>query len=137
VGFPGEKDSHFEHLVKFVEEMELTHVGVFSYSKEEESPSSKLKDQVPDFIKEQRKNIIMEIQRQISRKFLSRFKGRQLETIIDKKSSEWPTLYEGRVWFQAPEIDGKTYVSAEKLLEGDIVTPTIIDTFDCDLNGLV
>ncbi len=137
VGFPGEKEYHFKHLVEFIQKIKFTHVGVFSYSPEEESPSSNFADQVPLSIREERRNILMKIQRSISKEFLSNFKGKEMEIIIDKKSDEWPTLFEGRVWFQAPEIDGKTFVSGPGLKEGKLINATILESYDYDLNVLI
>ncbi len=137
VGFPGEKDRDFEQLVNFVKNVRFTHVGVFSYSNEEGTLSSKYPDQVPEEIKEQRKQIIMEEQKSVSRDFLKTFKGKKLKILIDKKSDEWPTLYEGRPWFFAPEIDGLTYVSGEGVQPGDMVDVVIQETYDYDLSGII
>ena len=137
VGFPGEKERHFKQLVNFVKDVRFTHVGVFSYSNEDGTASSKYPDQVPEEIKEQRKQIIMKEQKSISRDFLKRFRGKKLKILIDKKSDEWPTLYEGRPWFFAPEIDGVTYLSGEGLHPGDMVDVVIQETYDYDLSGII
>ncbi len=63
VGFPGEENEHFHHLVRFVEKMKFHHVGIFSYSAEEGTVAAKYSHHVPEDVKEERKQIIMEIQK--------------------------------------------------------------------------
>ncbi|GAB6888135.1 30S ribosomal protein S12 methylthiotransferase RimO [Desulfothermus okinawensis JCM 13304] len=137
VGFPGEENEHFHHLVRFVEKMKFHHVGIFSYSAEEGTVAAKYSHHVPEDVKEERKQIIMEIQKTISRNHLKSYKGKRLKILIDKKSSQWPTLYEGRPWFFAPEIDGTFYVSGEKIGPGDMVDVAVQDTYDYDLSGII
>ncbi len=137
VGFPGEEKRHFDHLVEFVKRTQFTHVGVFTYSREERSKAAMLENQVPEDVKIERKKLLMEIQRDISRNFLKHFEHKKLKILIDKKNIEWPTLYEGRAWFFAPEIDGVVYVSGEDIKPGDIKEVLIEDTYDYDLAGIV
>lgn len=137
VGFPGEQDKHFEDLIKFVQETRFTHLGVFCYSPESGTKAAQLSGQVPQAVKEERKKILMGIQRQISKQHLDSFKGQKMPVIIDRPSPEWPSLYEGRTWFQAPEIDGITYVSGQDIRPGELIQVEITDTMDYDLSGLL
>ena len=66
VGFPGETEEDFENLKQFVRDVQFDRLGVFAYSKEDDTPAARLPDQVPDDVKEFRANTIMEIQREIS-----------------------------------------------------------------------
>ncbi len=137
VGFPGEKEKHFSHLLRWVEDMKFTHLGVFTYSDEKGTPAYIMKEKVDKDTKHRRKEDILKIQREISKKYLSQFVGKHMNILIDKSSPQWPTLFEGRAWFQAPEIDGKVYVSGEKIREGDMVKAYIEESLEYDLCALV
>lgn len=137
VGFPGETENHFKHLIEFVQKNKFNHLGVFTYFAEGGTKAANLSPQVENKIKIKRKNQIMKIQKEISKQNLKYWQNKQLEIIIDKKNKEWPTLYEGRAWFQAPEIDGITYVSGESLSIGKVYQVTIEESKTYDLVGLV
>ena len=137
VGFPGEKEKHFEQLVNFIYNVKFTHLGVFCYSKEQGTVASKYPDQIPERIKLKRKEIIMDVQKNITRNFLKTFKDKKLKILIDKKSDEWPTLFEGRPWFFAPEIDGLAYVSGQGIQPGDMVEVVIKETYNYDISGII
>lgn len=137
VGFPGETSKHFEHLVHFVEKNRFNHLGVFTFFKEEGTRAAKLERQVSAQEKIKRKQIIMQLQSKISAQILKQWEGKSLEVIIDRKNPEWPTLFEGRAWFQAPEIDGLTYVSGENIKVGEFYQAQIEETKVYDLVGLV
>ena len=140
VGYPGETDAHFEHLLRFVEENRFHHLGVFPYWPEDGTPAATLPDQVPDEIKLQRRDALMKLQASISRDILAGYVGQTLPVLIEAPSDEWPGLYTGRTWFQAPEVDGVTYVSAPPetdLAPGTIVEVEIEQASTYDLSGLV
>ncbi len=137
VGFPGEQEKHFSHLIKWVEEMKFNHLGVFVYSDEEGSRAYLLEDKIDKETKQKRREQILKIQRGISQKYLSQFVGQNMEILIDRASPQWPTLFEGRTWFQAPEIDGKTYISGENIKEGDLVKAYIEQSLEYDLCALM
>lgn len=137
VGFPGEDDNHFSNLIDFIKNAKFQHLGIFEYSNEEESRAYKLAHQVPDYVKKERKEILMEIQKEISKEYLKNYVNKKITLLVDRKSEEWPTLYEARAWFQAPEIDGKTYLSAEGIEAGDILEAEVIEAYDYDLSAIL
>jgi tRNA-2-methylthio-N6-dimethylallyladenosine synthase/ribosomal protein S12 methylthiotransferase len=92
--------------------------------------------QLDDDIKEWRKDTLMELQSGISEDILSQYEGQRLEILVDTPSDEWPGLYLGRAWFQAPEVDGVTYVSGPDVEAGAIVEADITDTREYDLIAL-
>ncbi len=140
VGYPGETDAHFDHLMRFVEKTRFHHLGVFPYWPEDGTPAATMPDQVPDEIKTARRDALMELQAGISPSLLETHVGETLPVLIEKPSPEWPGLYIGRTWFQAPEVDGVTYVSAPPetdLKLGTIVDVEIEESSTYDLSGLV
>lgn len=136
VGYPGETEEHFEHLCRFVEKARFTHLGIFAYSAEEGTKAAKLPGQVPENVKEDRKNRLATIQAGISRENLAAYLYTRQTVLVDSQNPEWPGLYNGRLWFQAPEADGITYVSAAGAQAGDMLECTIEDSYDYDLSAL-
>ncbi len=136
-GFPGETEEQFETLVKFVREARFQNLGVFSYYAEEGTPAAAMPGQLPDEVKDARRDRIMRIQAEISADLLAQYAGQTMDILIDAPHPEWPGLYVGRTWFQAPEVDGVTYISGENIAPGDMVSAEITETFDYDLNALV
>jgi len=140
VGYPGETDEHFEHLMRFAEKTHFHHLGVFPYWAEDGTLAAAMDNQVPDEVKIARRDKLMEMQTEISREILGGYVGETLPVLIERVSAEWPGLYEGRAWFQAPEVDGVTYVSAPPEVElqlGAIVDVEIEKADTYDLSGLV
>ena len=140
VGYPGETDEHFQRLLDFVEKTRFHHLGVFPYWPEDGTPAAAMANQVPDEIKLQRRDALMKLQGDISEEILGMHLGETLQVLIEKPSPEWPGLHVGRAWFQAPEVDGVTYVSAPpdiELVPGSIVEVEIEKTGRYDLSGLV
>ena len=140
VGYPGETDEHFDHLLRFVEQTRFHHLGVFPYWPEDGTPAAAMENQVPDEIKLARRDALMELQAGISRDIMAGYVGETLPVLIERPSPEWPNLYLGRTWFQAPEVDGVTYVSAPpetELKPGTILDVEIEESSTYDLSGLV
>lgn len=134
VGFPGESDDDFNQLVDFIEDIKFDKLGVFEYSKEEDTRAASLDEQIPDSIKEERKNEIMAIQSEISAEILTKKIGKKLEVIIEEEVDE--ENYVGRTYMDSPEIDGVTYVHSAKNLEmGSFVQIDVVDSLDYDLVG--
>ena len=134
VGFPGENQEDFDQLVDFIEDIKFDKLGVFEYSREEGTRAASLDEQIPDNIKEERKNEIMAIQSDISGEILSKNLGKTFEVLIEEKIDD--NNYVGRTYMDSPEIDGVTYVQSDKELEiGDFVQVEIIDSLDYDLVG--
>ena len=134
VGFPGENDDDFNQLVDFIEDIKFDKLGVFEYSKEEGTRAASLDEQIPNSIKEERKNEIMAIQSEISAEILSNNIGKRLEVLIEEQVDE--ENYVGRTYMDSPEIDGVTYVHSNKDLDiGTFVQVDIVDSLDYDLVG--
>ncbi|MBA4358509.1 MAG: 30S ribosomal protein S12 methylthiotransferase RimO, partial [Desulfovibrio sp.] len=136
VGFPGETDAHFKALKTFVERTRFAHLGVFPYHQEEGTVAAGLPNQVPQAVKTRRKNALMKLQEGLSRERLSGLVGSRLEVLVEEPSPEWPGLHVGRVWFQAPEVDGVTYVSGPKVRPGRMVCADIEQAQSYDLVAL-
>jgi len=135
VGFPKETEDNFRELVDFVKEVKFERLGVFKYSKEEETPAYNFKNQASDKVKQQRFKKIMEIQRDISSQINEKFLNKKMDIIIDKKTAEEKNLYLGRTQYDAPEVDGLVYLKAKSnnLKPGDIITAMISDSYEYDL----
>ena len=136
VGYPGESEAHFENLCRFVEQARFQHLGVFAYQAEEGTPAAALPDQVPPEIKERRRATLMEIQAGISEAYLAAQVGQRLPVLVDAPHPEWPGLHRGRVWFQAPEVDGITYVSGPGVRPGALLECDIVENTHYDLTAL-
>ncbi len=158
-GFPGETDADHEQLLEFIDEVQFDAVGCFKYSREEGTVAGSMEDDpdlaVPAEIKQQRHDEIMALQQEIAHDqaafIASEFDendpnntGHQFDVLIDKPTnsvveattgvSSGGTLYQGRTYFQAPQIDAVTYVqSREKLSPGELVRCTIVESSGYDL----
>jgi ribosomal protein S12 methylthiotransferase len=138
VGFPGETDDDFRQLYDFVEENQFDRMGVFQYSNEENTKAYDFTDQVAAEVKEDRFHKIMALQREISAKKMRALIGSEHEAVVEGQSEEHDYLVKGRLWSQAPDIDGLTYIaSPEPLAVGQMVKLTITDAHDYDLSGEV
>ncbi|HSD94751.1 MAG TPA: 30S ribosomal protein S12 methylthiotransferase RimO [Syntrophales bacterium] len=125
VGFPGETEEQFEGLLRFVQETRFESLGVFTYSPEEGTEAARMPGQVPEEEKVRRQSLIMEAQSAISDEINLGRTGAVEEVLIEGKTDRADFSFWGRTRFQAPEIDGITYVRAKKLAPGDIVRCTI------------
>ena len=113
VGFPGETEEDFRALVGFLEEAQFDRMGAFAYSPQEGTKAGNYEDDVPDALKRERLEEIVEIQRVISGEQLSRFIGREVDVLVDRVSDpdENGATHVGRVQWQADDVDGVTYLS--------------------------
>lgn len=135
VGFPGETDEHFEHLLQFVERHEFDHVGVFTFSPEEETPAYKLPNQLPQDIMDARRDQLMELQQLISLKKNQAEVGKVVDVLIEQENPETGELI-GRSARFSPEVDGLVYVQGVAKL-GSIVPVEITNADIYDLFGQV
>jgi ribosomal protein S12 methylthiotransferase len=134
VGFPGEEDEDFDKLVDFAEQVRFERLGVFKYSDEEGTSAFDLEDKVPAKVKRSRFDKLMRRQRKIHKEKLKEMIGSVHEAIVEGPSEEHEYLVVGRLWSQAPEIDGLTYLSSTRPLEvGEIVHVRVTDAHDYDL----
>ena len=135
VGFPGESDEHFEHLNQFVMRHEFDHVGVFTFSPEEETPAYKLPNQIPQEIMDERRDALMALQQPISLKKNQAEVGKVVNVLIEQENPETGELV-GRSARFSPEVDGLVYVQGQARL-GSIVPVRITDAEPYDLYGQI
>ncbi|HCF27069.1 MAG TPA: 30S ribosomal protein S12 methylthiotransferase RimO [Cyanobacteria bacterium UBA11049] len=135
VGFPGETDEHFEHLKQFVLRHEFDHVGVFTFSPEEETPAYKLPNQIPQEIMDERRDALMALQQPISLKKNQAEVGKVVNVLIEQENPETGELV-GRSARFSPEVDGLVYVEGQARL-GSIVPVRITDAEPYDLHGQI
>ena len=135
VGFPGETDAHFQHLVDFVERHQFDHVGVFTFSPEEETAAYDMDNQVNPEIAAHRRDILMQAQQSISAARNSSCIGDRVEVLIEQEHPETGLLV-GRSTRFAPEVDGLVYVRGSASL-GSMVSVNITAADVYDLYGEV
>ncbi|MBC2693980.1 MAG: 30S ribosomal protein S12 methylthiotransferase RimO [Desulfobacteraceae bacterium] len=133
VGFPGETDRDFQQLFDFVEDICFDHIGVFLYSDSEDLQSHRLSHHVPQKTAKKRHDLLMSRQTDISLKNNLKYIGRVLNVLVEEKSKD--NLFIGRTYFQAPEVDGITYINSNKLQSGRFARIKITDAFEYDLAG--
>src|SRR5690606_27965191 len=130
VGFPGEDEKDFEILYNFVESQKFDRLGVFEYSREEDTPAANFSGQVPEKLKAERKRKIMRLQNEISRELNSRRVGKTYKTMVEGVSEDG-IFYYGRTYAESPDIDGVVYfTSPEPLNAGTFVNVKILNTED-------
>lgn len=135
VGFPGETDEHFQHLVEFVQRHEFDHVGVFTFSPEEGTPAFDLPNPLPQAVMEARRDALMQVQQPISLKKNRAQIGQVVDVLIEQENPETGQMI-GRSTRFAPEVDGLVYVEGEASL-GSLVPVLIEDADVYDLYGKV
>lgn len=132
VGFPGETEADFEILKNAVEDLKFDRLGCFTYSKEDGTPAAKFENQVHPKTKEKRKNIIMNIQNEISTEKMKEKIGQEYEVLIEDYSDDG-LFYVGRSYMDSPDTDGVIYVNIEDDLIGKFVKCKIVNSSDYDL----
>jgi ribosomal protein S12 methylthiotransferase len=132
VGHPGETQDDFDELCTFIKLMEFDRLGVFTYSHEEQTHAGTLEDDVPEEVKEERSEIIMDIQREISLKKNIQKVGKSFKVLIDRKEPEY---WIGRTSADSAEVDNEVLIKADNqyLRVGDFVDVKIIDALEYDL----
>ncbi|MGE5790581.1 MAG: 30S ribosomal protein S12 methylthiotransferase RimO, partial [Syntrophaceae bacterium] len=121
VGFPGETEEQFEGLLPFVQETRFESLGLFTYSPEEGTEAARMPGQLPEEEKVRREGLIMEAQSPISDEINLGRTGAVEEVLIEGKTDRADFPFWGRTRFQAPEIDGITYVTGQNLQPGDLI----------------
>lgn len=136
-GFPGETQENFETLCNFVKEVKFDRLGCFSYSPEEGTPAAKMENQLDEDIKKSRAEVVMDIQYDIFEKKQKAKIGKIYEVLVDGFDEDELLVY-GRTYMDAPEIDSRVILSANReLIPGEFVKAKIIATDDIDLVGEV
>jgi ribosomal protein S12 methylthiotransferase len=112
VGFPGEQGKEFENLIRFVKEARFDHLGVFTYSREEGTEAYSLGDPVPEAVKQERRDRVLDVQMDISRENLKKYVAQTIDVLLEGAWQQDSHLFIGRSRFQAPEVDGCIFVDA-------------------------
>ncbi len=134
VGFPGETEAEFEELARFVADMRFERAGVFEYSYEPGTPATRLRDQVADAVKAERRARLMEIQQRVAFDWSRAQVGRTVDVLIDGPAVR-PGVWLGRSYADAPEIDGSVQVLGRRLRPGSFVPTRITEADGYDLIG--
>lgn len=136
-GFPGETEEDHEELKEFVDEMEFNRLGVFTYSPEENTPAAEMADQVPEEVKEERRDELMELQQEISYDRGQDRIGQELLVMIEGKVAD-ESAYIGRTYGDAPKVDGYIFVqTGELLMTGDFAKVRVTGALEYDLIGVL
>ncbi len=135
VGFPGEGDAEYEDLVDFVGEVRFDHLGVFTYSWQEENPGAELGDPVEEAVKAERRARLLELQQAISLQRNQELVGRRLPALVAGRLEEMELLTEARLQRQAPEIDGRLLINDGTAANGSLVEVEITDAHPYDVVG--
>jgi ribosomal protein S12 methylthiotransferase len=136
VGYPGETEENFQELKQWVSDMRFERLGCFTYSHEENTHAYNLEDDVPEEVKIDRANQIMEIQSQISWELNQHKIGQEFKVVIDRKEGNY---FVGRTEFDSPDVDNEVLIDATNtyLKTGEFTTVKIIEAEDFDLYGEV
>ncbi len=134
-GFPEESDSDFKALLNFIEAIRFDHLGVFLYSDSEDLPSHRLPNHVEKRIAKERFDRLMSCQLDISLENNRKHLGKLYEVLVEEATQDGNII--GRTFFQAPEVDGVTYIHSEGLQIGSFVGVRITDSLEYDLIGSV
>lgn len=134
VGYPGETEEDFQALKEFVKAMRFDRLGCFTYSHEENTTAYELADDVPEEVKLQRANEIMELQSQISWELNQEKVGKTFRCLIDRKEGNY---FVGRTEYDSPDVDNEVLIDAKKhyVKIGDFTDVKIIEAADYDLYG--
>jgi len=133
-GHPGETEEDFKEMTDFILNTKFDRLGVFTYSHEENTHAYQMKDDVPESVKLERSNIVMEIQERISNQLNQQKVGKTLKVLIDRKEGAY---FVGRTEYDSPEVDNEVLIEASKgyLRIGDYCNILITSAEDFDLYG--
>jgi ribosomal protein S12 methylthiotransferase len=135
-GFPGESEDDFNQLLDFQEKARLDWLGVFTYSREEDTPAYEMKPKVAKVLAAKRESIIEEKQIPISEERMERFKGKTLQVLVEEKIVNEDGLFLGRAACQAPEVDGAVVINSDTELEcGTFIKAVVYARSGFDLNA--
>ncbi|WP_304235899.1 30S ribosomal protein S12 methylthiotransferase RimO [Jiulongibacter sediminis] len=132
-GHPGETEDHFEEMYRFVEKMRFDRLGIFQYSHEEDTHSYSMPDDIPAEIKEERTDLIMELQQGISSELNQKKVGNTFKVLFDRKEGDY---FIGRTEYDSPEVDNEVLVPASQYVRlGDFANVRINRAEEFDLFG--
>lgn len=133
VGFPGETDKEFQQLLEFIQEIKFDHLGAFIYSDSKDLPSHRLSGHVSEKDAKERYDLLMLSQAKISLENNRKRIGEVVKVLVEEKGKN--NMFSGRSAFQAPEVDGVTYINSDRLQAGCFVYVKITDALEYDLIG--
>lgn len=136
VGYPNETENEFYLLCKYIEEAKFDRIGVFTFSVEENTSSYILGNPISEKVKEERKNKLMEIQKDISHESNQKIVGKNMDVLIERQEGEF---YVGRTYRDAPEVDGEILIptNTKKIIFGNFYKVKIYDCNEYDLFGKI
>lgn len=139
VGYPSETDEEFQRLYDFVKEVEFDHLGVFAYSREENTASFSQPGHLEESVKEERRNKILELQQEVSEKRLKSFVGKTLKVLVEGPAEGVPFMWAGRHAGQAPDVDGQVLLHIGEtnhvFTPGEMIDVKIEKSMEYDLVG--
>ena len=134
-GFPGETQEDFEELYNFVDELEFDRLGVFPYSQEEDTAAAIMEGQIPEEVKNARRDELMELQQEIAFEKAEEMIGKKLVVMVEGKVTDEDT-YVARTYRDAPNVDGYLFLNTTaNLMTGDLVKVLVTDANEYDLIG--
>lgn len=134
-GFPGETQEDHEELMEFVNDMEFERLGVFTYSPEEDTPAAEMEDQIPEDVKEERRDELMELQQEISLDNGEKLIGKTVTAMVEGKVAD-ENAYVGRTYGDAPGVDGYIFINTgEVMMSGDFARVKVTGALEYDLIG--
>lgn len=134
-GFPGETQEAHEELMEFVDTMEFDRLGIFTYSPEEDTPAALMEEQIPEEIKEMRRDELMELQQEIAFEKAEDMIGRELLAMVEGKVAD-ENAYIARTYMDAPGIDGYLFINTDEILvTGDFAKVKVTGALEYDLIG--
>jgi len=135
VGFPSETEEDFQELADFVRQIQFDHLGVFEYSPEEDTDAFSMRPRVPMRIKRKRRKILMDSQKRIVRAKNMTLTGKIFPCLLELPVDEYGAVWTGRIYSQAPEVDGIVYVTGYNTSMGKVANIKIKGFKDYDLLG--
>jgi ribosomal protein S12 methylthiotransferase len=135
-GFPTETEEEHEELKKFVDDMKFERLGVFTYSKEDQTSAAKLKPQILSNVKKKRQKELMKLQQSVVFSNTEKLVGKTFTVMIEGKVADEDNVFIGRTYMDAPQVDGFLFLtSEEELISGDMVEAIVTGANGYDLIG--
>lgn len=135
VGFPGETEADFEELCAFIKEIRFERLGCFAFSAEEGTPAASMPGQIPEEVKNRRRDIVMQTQERIADEYNRAQMGKTLDVLVES-FDRYAECWFGRSAADAPDIDGKIFFTTKTpVIPGDLIRVQITDCLDWDLLG--
>ena len=135
-GFPGETEEEFQEMCEFIQEVQFDRLGVFAYSQEEDTPAALMKNQIDEEEKQRRKDLLMQLQQEISLDLNSEKVGRELTVMVEGKSVD-EDVYVCRTSADAPDVDSYLFLNTGmQLMSGDFIRARVTEAGEYDLIGV-